>query len=131
MSITSNDQGLIARVMRLFNPAKNVSLQTARTGESIGEIARLDPDAALARLGSRAEGLSADEAAGRLERYGKNVVAREEHASVSKRLLILLLNPLNVMLLVLAVINFFFLGDLESGGVVTVMIVLSVTLSFV
>jgi Mg2+-importing ATPase len=35
------------------------------------------------------------------------------------------------MLLVLAVINFGFLDDAESGGVVTIMVVLSVTLSFV
>ena len=43
----------------------------------------------------------------------------------------LILNPLNIMLLVLAAINFIFLEDFESGFIVSLMVVLSVTLSFV
>ena len=67
----------------------------------------------------------------RQEQYGPNVVAAEKRASIPAHLARLLINPLNVMLLVLAATNFIFLDDIESGSIVTAMIVLSVSLCFI
>ncbi len=97
----------------------------------LGETARIDPDGALLKMNSRPEGLSNLEAAERQEQFGKNVVAREERRSAAGHILRLLINPLNIMLLVLAATNFLFLDDYESGSIVTAMIILSVSLCFI
>ena len=131
MSAFTENRGFLIFMRRLFKPAGKSSHQTSRIAETLGEIARLDVMSALTQLNTRIEGLTAAEAAERLARIGKNTVAREDHKSIPRQLLVLVLNPLNLMLLVLASVNFFFLGDMESGGVVTMMIVLSVSLSFV
>ena len=118
--------------MKFFgHTEKKIQQQTSRVGDVLSEIARLTPDEALLRMHSRAEGLYENEAEERLEQHGKNIVASEERKSAVEHLLRLLINPLNVMLLVLAATNFIFLHDLESGGIVTAMIVLSVTLCFI
>jgi P-type Mg2+ transporter len=114
-----------------FTPHKTLAAQTSRVSEIYSDIAPLTPEATLLYLNSRAEGLTDDEASERLERYGKNIVAYEEHKSVVHQLTILLVNPLNIMLLVLAVVNFFFLDDFESGSIVGMMVVLSVSLCFI
>jgi Mg2+-importing ATPase len=95
------------------------------------EVARLDAGTAVDRLESHPDGLTPEEAEIRLEKYGRNTVAREVKKSVPRQLIERLLNPLNVMLLVLVVLNIFVLDDLESATVVGAMVVLSVTLSFV
>ena len=118
-------------VARIFNPKGHIVVQTSRVSEIYNEVARLDPEGTLAHMTSRNEGLSDEEAAERLVRYGKNQVAREESKTIIRQLLERLLNPLNVMLIVLAIINFFFLDDAESGTVVTTMVVLSVSLAFI
>jgi Mg2+-importing ATPase len=122
---------LINAAKAFFSSKKAVAEQSAKIADLLNEVALLDPDAALAKLGTAAEGLSADEAARRAGTYGKNQVAREDRKSVAEQIVRLLLNPLNVMLLVLAVINFVFLQDLESGGIVSLMVTLSVVLSYV
>ena len=116
---------------RLFNPAQNITVQTTRVAETLHEVAVLNPTEVLARLETRMEGLAADEAEERQEQFGFNRVAHEQHRSVIGEIVRLLLNPLNIMLLALSLINFLFLGDVESGAVVTAMVVLSVTLSFI
>ena len=131
MSVSAKDQGFWSHITRLFNPAKSVSLQTARAGETIGEIARLDPDATLARLNSRAKGFRPKKPPNGSSVMGKTLSQWRNTPASHPAPDYPILNPLNVMLLVLASINFFFLDDLESGSVVTVMIVLSVSLSFV
>lgn len=103
----------------------------AKLAENLGEFSRLESDATLIRLDSRIEGLSTEEAEVRLQRYGKNLVARQERRSAVDQLLRLLVNPLNVMLILLAIANVFFLGDVESGGIILAMVVVSVTLTYV
>src|SRR5579862_8496378 len=100
---------MIPFLTRIVRPQTAATIQTAKTSEIYGDVARLDADSALVRLGSRPEGLTDDEAVERLEQYGQNVVATEEHKTALRQLAVLLVNPLNVMLLLLAIINFFFL----------------------
>ena len=118
-------------VLDLFGKGRKIEQQTARAADTLNDIARLSPDESLLRVQSRLEGLSDAEAEERIEQFGKNVVASEERKNAVQHILRLLINPLNVMLLVLAATNFIFLHDLESGGIVTAMVVLSVTLCFV
>ncbi|MDR3450238.1 MAG: HAD-IC family P-type ATPase, partial [Alphaproteobacteria bacterium] len=122
---------IVGAVKGLFTHPQTVVAQSNKIGDMLSEIARLAPDAALTQLGTQPDGLSAAEAESRLETYGKNEVAHEDHKGVPEQLLRLLINPLNIMLLVLAGVNFLFLGDFESGSVVSLMVILSVGLSFV
>ena len=94
-------------------------------------MARLDAAAAaINRLESHSEGLTPEDAGIRLERYGRNTIAREERKSIPRQLLEKLINPLNVMLLALVILNVFVVDDDESAIVVGLMVVLSVGLSF-
>lgn len=122
---------VVGALKGLFSSKQAAEQHSAKISDMLGEVARLDPDAALAKMGSGSDGLSAEEAEKRIEIYGKNQVAREDHKSSLEQILILMLNPLNIMLLVLAVLNFVFLDDFESGSVVSLMVILSVGLCFV
>ncbi|MER2520446.1 MAG: magnesium-translocating P-type ATPase [Bdellovibrionales bacterium] len=115
----------------LTHPQPSTRKPIAKLAENLGELSRMDADAVVAKLDSRTEGLASEEAEVRLQRYGKNLVAREERRSAVDLLLRLLINPLNVMLLLLAIANIFLLGDLKSGGIVLAMVVVSVTLTYI
>src|SRR5450631_2823735 len=83
-----------------------------------------------AKLDTRSEGLSAAEAQARLERYGPNVLAKDERPGIGRLLWRAVLNPLVLLLAALATISFA-TGDLRSGVVMVSMIVLSVGLKLI
>ncbi|MBO9662594.1 MAG: magnesium-translocating P-type ATPase [Dokdonella sp.] len=85
---------------------------------------------ALARLDSGSDGLDAAQIEERLTRYGANVVAGEKRRSHAAELLRRLSNPLNVLLIVLAVVSWF--GDDKIGAVIMfAMVAIAVILSWV
>ena len=66
-----------------------------------------DPSAAIARLQSDAAGLTQEEAARRLVRYGPNEIAHEKPLPAWLRLWRCYLNPFNLLLTVLACLSWF------------------------
>jgi Mg2+-importing ATPase len=98
-----------------------------RVAPIVVEAAALAPDAALARLATRASGLTEAEATERLAAHGPNVVAKDARASLAKLLGHAVLNPLVVLLALLAVVSFA-TDDVRAGVVMATMIVLSVGL---
>ena len=64
------------------------------------------PSAVLQRLGTSPAGLTEEEAAARLEKYGPNEVAHEKQQSWLQRLYIAARNPLVILLTVLAILSF-------------------------
>jgi Mg2+-importing ATPase len=94
------------------------------------EVAALEAKAALAALGSDRSGLTDHDAADRLEAHGPNVVARHARRSTLRQLARLIWTPLNLMLLALAATSLF-LDDPSGAVLITIMVVLSVGLSFV
>ncbi len=130
-TVDSFIETVVAGVKTFFASKQATAQQSARISETLAEIAQLDPDAALTKMETTLDGLSAEEAEARSETYGKNQVAQIDHKSIAEQLFRLILNPLNIMLLVLAVVNFLFLDDYESGSIVSLMVILSVTLCFV
>lgn len=122
---------IVLAAKEFLGSKKTAAAPSGKSFDQLAAIAQMDPEGALARLETSLDGLRDMDAERRADIYGKNQVVSEEHKSVWEQLLHLLLNPLNVMLLVLAVVNFLFLGDFESGGLVSVMVVLSVSLSFI
>jgi Mg2+-importing ATPase len=91
------------------------------------ESAGLDPDAVYARLRTRSGGLTADEAAARLVEHGPNVLAKDHPPSVGILLWRAVLNPLVILLGVLATVSFA-TGDARSAVMMVCMIALSVGL---
>ena len=94
----------------------------------LATVSDLSPEAALARLGSRPEGLTTDEAADRLRRYGGNVLAIHR-VRASRVLLRQVQNPVLVLLLGAALVS-----GLTGGGtnavIIAVIVALSVGLGF-
>ena len=70
------------------------------------------------------------EAAARLKRFGPNAIAREGRPSIIAELWGRAMNPLNALLLALAVISYF-LSDARSAIVIAIMVVLSIVLGFI
>jgi Mg2+-importing ATPase len=104
---------------------------SAAAGEKrLLELAPLPADQALSRAGVGERGLSADEAAARLARYGKNEIAPPRSGGALTDLYHRIKNPLVIQLLVIACVSYG-TGDKESAGVVAGMIVLSVALGYI
>ncbi len=93
-------------------------------------ISRLQPGEASAKLESAPEGLSATEAAARLKKFGHNLVARERKATIPEELWSRARNPLNALLLTLAMVSYF-LGDIRAAAVIAAMVVLAITTAFI
>ena len=91
------------------------------------ESAALDAAGVYARLASRPEGLTAGEVAARLAEYGPNVLAKDQRAGVFKLFWHAAINPLVILLAVLATVSFA-TGDVRAGAVMSLMIALGVGL---
>src|SRR5437588_12421795 len=76
------------------------------TPELIGDAARKEGAEVLERMGSRAAGLTEDEAVARLAQYGPNQIARERRQSWLQRLYLAARNPLVILLTILAILSF-------------------------
>ncbi len=93
-------------------------------------ISRLEPGEACTRMGTAAEGISAAEAAARLKKFGPNLVARERKPTIPEEIWNRARNPLNALLLTLAVVSYF-LGDVRAAIVIAAMVVLAITTAFI
>mgnify|MGYP003326596237 CR=1 FL=1 len=91
--------------------------------------AGLGPGEALAALGSSPSGLSSSEAAARRLQHGPNETSAEAADGWPRRLWLALLNPLVILLGVLALLSAA-TGDLRAAGVMGLMVGLGVTLRF-
>jgi Mg2+-importing ATPase len=100
------------------------------TSNALFNITSLTIDAVLEKLQSSADGLQNSEANARLEKFGHNTVAHEVRQGAVRRFLSLLASPLSLLLLALAVVNFF-TGEAWGAIVIAIMVVLSSLLSFV
>jgi Mg2+-importing ATPase len=104
--------------------------QAIKVAQVMLDVSRLSAADALSSVKSRAEGLTADEAATRLAEVGPNRAAKDAGSSPWRRVAHAVANPLVVLLAVLAGLSFA-TGDLRAGTMMTVMIVLGVGLKLV
>ena len=101
-----------------------------RVSQIVVETATMDTAGVYARLATRSEGLRADEVAARRAQYGPNVLAKDQRAGIGKLLWHAVINPLVILLAVLATISFV-TGDARAGIVMSLMIVLGVGLKLI
>ena len=94
------------------------------------DSATMDPESVVAQLSSRAEGLTTTEAAARFAEHGPNVLAKDQGPGILKLLLNAVLNPLVILLAVLASISFA-TGDARAGIMMSVMTCLSLGKRFI
>jgi Mg2+-importing ATPase len=101
-----------------------------RVAPLVVESAALAPEIVHQRLGSRPTGLTADEAATRLVEHGPNVVAGDARKSIALFVWHAVMNPLVLLLAVLATISFA-TGDVRAGSVMSLMIAIGVGLKLI
>jgi Mg2+-importing ATPase len=94
------------------------------------ETAALDATAVYARLATQSRGLTSEQAAALLAVHGPNVLARDQRPGFLRLLWRSVINPLVILLAVLAAVSFS-TGDARAGTVMVLMIVLSVGLRLV
>jgi Mg2+-importing ATPase len=99
-------------------------------GEELFSLSALSAEPACQRLDTSHLGLASDEAVRRLKRYGLNLVTRERRPTVLQELWSRTKNPLNALLLTLAIVSYF-LGDIRAAIVIAFMVFLSVVTAFV
>jgi P-type Mg2+ transporter len=87
-------------------------------------------DELLRSLTTSEKGLSEQEAKERLEAYGPNEPARKKKRSIAAQILFKFLNPLVIVLIVIAIFSVSF-GELVNALIISIMAVLSVALAFV
>src|SRR5260370_20717555 len=96
----------------IFSPKPLDSSDSGRARHALGDgrlatVTRLPPGEACAEAGSGLEGLSQAEADARLKKIGPNLVTRERKATILQELWGRARNPLNALLLTLAIISYF------------------------
>jgi P-type Mg2+ transporter len=101
-----------------------------RVSPRLLEAAESDADEVLRRLETSRNGLSDEEAARRLRQYGPNVVAQEGKHGWLRLLFRACVNPLVILLLLLAGVSFL-TEDYRAAIVMIAMVVLGVSLRFV
>jgi len=102
----------------------------ARSEHPLLAFATMVAAEALTRLDSGSDGLTAAQVEERLLTHGANIVAGEKKRSAARELFRRLANPLNVLLIVLAVVSWF--GDDKIGAIIMfAMVAIAVALSWV
>ena len=96
---------------------------------STEEILSLSPNELLARLDTSASGLTAKEAASRLETYGSNEVVKREQASIIIEFVLHFKSPMSIILIIAAIVAGA-LGEVTDTIIILVVVLLSVILDF-
>jgi Mg2+-importing ATPase len=105
-----------------------------RVSDAVRDSAGKEAAEVLQGLGSTATGLSEEEAAARLEQHGPNEVASERQHSWLRRVYTAALNPLVILLTILAILTFATAessSDYIGGALMLVMVLLGLSLRFV
>ena len=101
--------------------------QSIRVSPLVIETAGLEAAAVYARLTTRPEGLTSERAGALLAEHGQNVLARDQRPGFLRLLWRSVINPLVILLAVLATVSFA-TADPRAGTVMVLMIILSVGL---
>ncbi len=105
-----------------------------RVSDAVRDAATKDAAEVLQQLGTSPTGLTGEEAAARLAQHGPNEVAQEKRHDWLDRLRIAAINPLVILLTILAILTFATAestSDYIGGVVMVVMVLLGLSLRFI
>jgi Mg2+-importing ATPase len=119
-----------AHLPKTILAAQGHEKRAIRVSPIVIESAGLEADAVYRRLETRPEGLTTEEASARLAEHGPNVLAKDRPVGLWRLLWHAVLNPLVILLGVLATVSFS-TGDARAGTMMLSMIALSVGLKLV
>src|SRR5579859_6237304 len=123
--------GPLQRLADLFRRGESRSAQTgARVSERLVTVSRMAADDTFDEYRTSIQGLIESDAEERLAEHGRNTVAREEKKSFLMQLFTRLVNPLNVLLIVLTIVSVL-TNDYDGATIIGLMVVLSVALSWI
>ncbi|HEV7166299.1 MAG TPA: magnesium-translocating P-type ATPase [Gammaproteobacteria bacterium] len=123
--------GTLQRIAGFFRGGEPGGAQSgASVSERLLSVSRMAADDTFDEFHTSIQGLIESEAEERLAEYGPNTVAREEKKGFLKQLFTRLINPLNILLIVLTIVSFV-TGDIDGGMIIGFMVLLSVVLSWV
>lgn len=105
-------------------------MKTYKSQDQNFDFVRLGQEAVFEKLNTSQKGLTDEEALKRLEEYGYNEPARRKKRTILFQILSKLLNPLVIVLLIIATFSFFF-GEKISAVLVMAMAAMSVAISFI
>lgn len=105
-------------------------IQSQSDDDELVRLSRMAPDEIYSHLKTGPGGLTEGEAVRRLKLVGRNLVTREKTPNILEELWSRAKNPLNALLLTLAVISYF-LGDIRAAIVIAAMVVLAITTAFI
>jgi Mg2+-importing ATPase len=112
-----------------MKPKAKLNEFTFRHARRLMAFSRREPARALASLKSSANGLSAEEAAARLEEFGPNSALEAEESAAWQILSKAVRNPFNFLIATLSIVSYL-TDDLRAAIVMASMIVLSVGFTF-
>ncbi len=115
---------------KLAGPHRPTQPDQPSSDRHLSALSRLSPAEACAEVGSVPDGLSQTEVELRLKKFGANLITREHRATILQELWGRARNPLNALLLSLAVVSYF-LGDVRAAVVIIGMVVLAIATAFV
>jgi len=124
VSVPHVHSGVLPR--KLLAAIRHEAPQTQISQVLIDAASRPAP-AVLATFSTRREGLTGDDARARQDHYGANVLAKDQRVGLGRLLVHAVLNPLVILLAVLACISFA-TGDSRAGIMMSLMIALGVGL---
>jgi P-type Mg2+ transporter len=111
------------------SPADHTNNHKTTISNELLESARVDIAAALQKLSTKTNGLTANEAQARLRKYGPNEIAKEKRKSLLMRLVSNVKNPLVILLMALGVVSYL-TGDIRATIMIFAMVLLGVFLRF-
>lgn len=104
-----------------------ISIKGSQVSKKMLAIAYEQTSDVLELLGSTSAGLSSEEAAERLERFGPNEITRENRQTWYARLFDNVKNPLTILLIVLGIISYV-TGDMRATIIILTMVFLGIIL---
>jgi Mg2+-importing ATPase len=122
--------GILARLRRHSRDSAQHSRLNPSLSEELVRSSGAAVEEVLGSLASSLDGLTLSEAERRLATAGPNLITRKRQQSVAQELMGRSINPLNVLLLVLALVSYL-LGDQPAALVIALMVVLSISLGFI
>src|SRR5450432_1619579 len=122
--------GILARLRRRSRDSAQHSRLNPSLSEELVQLSSAPVEKVLDSVASSPDGLTVREAERRLATAGPNLITRKRQQSVAQELMGRSINPLNVLLLVLALVSYL-LGDQPAALVIAVMVVLSISLGFI